>query len=127
MLTILFNHILPYSRIVADAIVKKPIQTELRTKSARKKRKSSEQHDSIIPTRKKPCLDKNPCVIFTVPAFETGRYGEDKYQERKYMGLIEGVGGGIGMCLVINSVFVSSIFITRVHTPMIVFRGRRQG
>lgn len=116
MLTIILVLIMVHYPIhaVADVIVKKPIQTELRTKSARKKRKSSEQHDSIIPTsNKKPCLDKNPCVIFTVPAFETGRYGEDKYQERKYMGLIEGVGGGIGMCLVIDDVFVSSICITR--------------
>ena len=76
-----------------------PIQTDLRTKSARKKRKSVQQ-DSI-PTHKKPCIEKNPCVIFSVPDFEAGRYGEDKYQERKYMGLIEGVGGGIGMCLVV--------------------------
>ena len=98
VLTILFN-IMHYQFTVMDAKVKMPIQTDLRTKSARKKRKSVQQ-DSI-PTNKKSCIEKNPCVIFSVPDFETGRYGEDKYQERKYMGLIEGVGGGIGMCLIV--------------------------
>lgn len=46
--------------------------------------------------KKKQCLEEKPWVIFTVPQFEAGRHGEDKYQERKYLGLIEGVGGGVG-------------------------------
>jgi hypothetical protein len=80
-----------------DAPLKKPMG-EYRTKSARKKRKSIE--DTSESKKQRTSKEKvNPCVIFTVPEFEAGRRGEDKYQERKYLGLIEGVGGGIGTCI----------------------------
>ena len=69
------------------------IKTEYRTKSSRQKRKCAA--DEPIKNKKQRVQD-NTCVIFNVPEFEMGRYGEDKYQERKYLGLIEGVGGGVG-------------------------------
>jgi hypothetical protein len=78
----------------ASCKVKKPVRSEFRTKTARQKRKSISEE---LVESKKQCIEKvDPCVIFSVPQFESRRDGTDRFQERKYLGLIEGVGGVIG-------------------------------
>lgn len=77
-----------------------------RTKSARKKRKSvmedveTDSKRRFVEVDVLDMVELSRPVHFVVPMLEAGRYGEDKYQERKYLGLIEGVGGGIGKRLV---------------------------
>lgn len=46
--------------------------------------------------RRKSSNPKDPpaSIHFHVPAFEVGSYGQDKNQDRKYFGLIEGITGG---------------------------------
>lgn len=81
-----------------------PKADKCRTKSSRQKRKSqSSDHnenkrqrrdaETAVPTT------NVPCVNFTVPECEPVKNGDGKYtqyQEKKYLGLIEGVGGGEG-------------------------------
>eukprot|EP00804_Cyclotella_cryptica_P000126 CCRYP_019699-RA/>CCRYP_019699-RA protein AED:0.37 eAED:0.37 QI:56/1/1/1/1/1/2/330/309 len=84
-----------------DVVTMPSSNDKYRTKSARKKRKSV--MDDVEANNKRQCVEvdvaekveSSRTVHFKVPAFEAGRYGEDKYHERKYLGLIEGVGGGI--------------------------------
>lgn len=73
------------------------MQADHPIESPGKKRKSTSEQEHVEDFKKQRVVKKvDPCVIFTIPQYELGRYGEDRYQERKYLGLIEGIGGGAG-------------------------------